>query len=414
MDSVFFSRLSGVRLALDEVASQYLDWVIGEGAYKRRRRTRLELGVASQWSSSSLMKGGTFNGQFDLAVVTRRNEATFVLRFTHRDNKNGAVLWHTFVRIMEAQGAVTIEHAVARSAPRDEQLEPTVACPKILRDIGTHARAGNSDGFRGNVTTLTEELVDAFIKYELLSSSRQRPVVLVSPHGLDNTPLVRAETLARELFGMASVVSLSDSGASRAWTAALERRGFDERFGCYGGAIRIYRAPLTSQDGLAAHPLLVRARIEEFPPEKRDALVTGLVGQRIVRGAIPPTFFSLIEDFDRAQQRLFIESLRSAAPAASLDEARARIAELEKVIADSNELVNSYSSDAKQAQEALVRTQEQLEDAVEDRKLAIAERDEKSRVIDTLTQKLETASRGTSAADAAKTREILLVLSRSN
>ena len=74
MNSVFFSRLSGVKRPIGDLAGLYADWALGKAGYERRRPTRIAQGVGPTWTRAALLRGGTFSGSFDCSIVARKSD----------------------------------------------------------------------------------------------------------------------------------------------------------------------------------------------------------------------------------------------------------------------------------------------------------------------------------------------------
>ena len=98
---------------------------------------------------------------------------------------------------------------------------------------------------------LTAADLAAFVRDELLSPARARPVVAVTTNPHHPAAALDADRLATELGAAAEVISLETGEATWALTAALP-----SRLDVYGGAVRIWWPGLTATSKPADHPLL--------------------------------------------------------------------------------------------------------------------------------------------------------------
>ena len=101
------------------------------------------------------------------------------------------------------------------------------------------------------IRRLAASEIAAFVRDDLLSPARTRPVVAVTTN--PNTPAAAldAERLAGDVGGAADVVAIETGEATWALTAALP-----SRLDVYGGAARIWWPGLTAASKPTDHPLL--------------------------------------------------------------------------------------------------------------------------------------------------------------
>ena len=90
MKAIFFARVKLRHLTFEQVVEAYAGWTLGVDAYRKNRDRRLDLGVPSHLSSAGLTQGGSFRGNHDCSISSRRTDAAFLLRFIHRDADEGA------------------------------------------------------------------------------------------------------------------------------------------------------------------------------------------------------------------------------------------------------------------------------------------------------------------------------------
>jgi|GEM_PF-2246505 len=101
------------------------------------------------------------------------------------------------------------------------------------------------------VRRLTAPEIAAFVRDELLSPGRTRPVVAITTNPHYPAATLNADRLASDLGGAADVVALETGDATWALTAALP-----SRLDVYGGAVRIWWPGLTATSKPTDHPLL--------------------------------------------------------------------------------------------------------------------------------------------------------------
>ncbi|MBK8266563.1 MAG: hypothetical protein IPK80_35210 [Nannocystis sp.] len=119
---------------------------------------------------------------------------------------------------------------------------------------------------------------------EIVDPRREVPMVLVSVDNSTRTPLIKPEELARRLAGMASVVWLSTTAASRRLKDELIGRGFSEKFGCFHGGVRILWPGIKGGDDPYEHLLLLPVRLSQIPEPSRCERVAGIFCEMIAEG----------------------------------------------------------------------------------------------------------------------------------
>lgn len=234
------------------------------------------------------------------------------------------------------------------------------------------ARARNRDLSTQDIRVRVGE-TDHFVKYILLDESRTLPLLLVSRTKEDNAPLVDPTQLQRLLH---TQVVVADIDADATWELArsVEEHGFAREFGvCFDGAVRLYHPGPDSNQNPREHYLWLPYRIESFGEDSTNRLA-GEVAERVTWRALPPRFFSILEDVDR---------LRSRERAASALRAEAGGEDLEAKVASFEALVVELKQQLQDAQEERAPWQEEAERYVRERndnqtllEMAEQERDE--------------------------------------
>jgi hypothetical protein len=117
-----------------------------------------------------------------------------------------------------------------------------------------------------------------FVRSYLLNAARTLPIIMISPYGGANEPLVDGFRLQREIRGSAFVAILQDAEATRNLTRSLEG---NSTLSCYAGAVRIYYPGFstTSSRIIREHALQVGAE-DSIVAEQEDSLVRSFRGQQ--------------------------------------------------------------------------------------------------------------------------------------
>lgn len=125
MQPLFFSRLRIEGVASTEVVALYVDWVLGVGRFDRVRERRLQSGVIPSWTSSQLLGGAHLLGGYDCQLDTRDVGDGLLLRWCHRDDADGSILWYTVARVVPTgDGGTVVEHGTARSGGGVAPVKP--------------------------------------------------------------------------------------------------------------------------------------------------------------------------------------------------------------------------------------------------------------------------------------------------
>jgi len=314
MQPIFFGRVGLPHLTFEQIVDAYASWTLGVDTYRRNRDRRLDLGIPPRLSPADLIKGGSYRGDHDCAVVSRRGEGTFLLRFVHRDAEDGGILWHSGVKLSTSAETCSLEHAVARSAPRGATLHPVAASPSVF--VRLLERNGPDieprDLWNTGLLRLPEEDVEDFVSHILLDEQRKVPYLVVTPTNDAGSFLVGPEQLAKRLAGLARVVEISTKGGAFRFTAELKGRGFSNEFGVSNGSVRLFHADLHPGQSHLQHYLWLRRRIESIGETDRLKTLSGEVASRIVGRTLPLAFFDLIEEHDRRERQRAAELVLKA------------------------------------------------------------------------------------------------------
>jgi len=101
----------------------------------------------------------------------------------------------------------------------------------------------------------------------LLDPSRRVPVLLVTRRSGTDEVVADADRLLGCLMGMAEVWSLPKTGTTRELGQAFMSRGFDARWNCYDGGVRVYLPGFDpAVDVLGKHPLVLASRLAGTDP----------------------------------------------------------------------------------------------------------------------------------------------------
>lgn len=409
-----FSALTVDGIGLDAAIEHYLNWVEGRGRATARRRSQ---GVPQPLPRTDLTAdgGGTVLGTNGAEVASRRSDGAFALRFVHRDDQLPDVHWYSVVRVTEvepaggATAAVRVEHASGRAMPPFRQLPPIAGAPAVLsrlldlpgarpreRDLATrdvvHVRAGDAENF---------------IKYVLLDENRTLPVLLISPVKETGENLVDPSELTRRLFAQVIVATI-DADATREFAQAFRERDFDREMGvCFDGAARLYHPGLAREQNPREHYLWLPYRLQSFGPAATNRLA-GEVAERVTWRALPPRFFSVLEDIDRARVRERAQNVLQA-KIVDVPDLSAKVASLEELVEELREQLSAsqeehqlWEAEAGRYEQELAESHQLLEIAEQERDEANAERS----AVQARVAALEARAGGLSAKQTAALRSL--------
>jgi hypothetical protein len=181
---------------------------------------------------------------------------------------------------------------------------------------------------------------------------------------------------------------------------------------------------MSASDGPYQHPLWIRFRIEARPEAERTTQLAVDVVRVLVRHAVPPGFFSLVEHHDREQRKKAASALLSIARKAetsdrvpsleqSLREARTRLLELEEALRAARADTDDLAVESLTREQQSCRLQEQLDQREQELDGARENLRSKELFIGSLQETCEELKRKAQAAafDASSRTAILLAIS---
>lgn len=318
MRPVFYTDLLLCNTEFEPTRDVYLEWCLGIRRFHKQAERREAAGLNSQWSLQQLLAGATFTGHHDARLLTRAEDGRFLLQFVHRDQEDASELWHIVVEVLRDGRGTRVRHAQGRTGPRDMELRSKLGAPAVVRQLlawnGPNVvPKGIGDG---SVIRFTSDEAEDVLSHLVLDADRRCGLVLISPALNTGLPVVAPTQLARHLAGQVRVLVAADVPASNAYSAALRRLGFSDRFGAWDGAVRLYNPGITLDDDPYRHRLWIRDRIESYDLELLVDSLAGEIAERAIHGMIPRGFFTIIERFDREQldrkSTVLLESSRTA------------------------------------------------------------------------------------------------------
>jgi hypothetical protein len=247
---------------LDDLALLHCEWALGVDRFAALRAARLAVGVPAAMQPVELLgeRGDRWSFRFSLpAEDGKRTSLVEIVALPE-----GARVEHVVIRESASPHAAADSPAVVRALLATSAIEPRALCelgPRVVDE--------------GEVPALVGEIVDP---------RREVPMVLVSVDNSTRAPLIRPEELARRLAGMASVVWLSTTAASRRLKDELIGRGFSEKFGCFHGGVRILWPGIKGGDDPYEHLLLLPVRLSQIPEPSRCERVAGIFCEMIAEG----------------------------------------------------------------------------------------------------------------------------------
>lgn len=369
MRPVFYTDLLLCNTEFEPTRDVYLEWCLGIRRFRKQGERREAAGVNPNWPLKQLLDGATFSGQNDARLLTRAEDGRFLLQFVHRDPEDASEFWHNVIELLRDGPRTRVRHAQGRTGPRDTELRSRMGAPTVIRRLldwnGPNVvPKGIGDG--SPIRFSSEEAEDV-LNYLVLDADRTCGLVLISPALSSGLPLVSPTQLARHLAGQVRVLVAADLAASEAFSSALRRHGFSDRFGAWDGAVRLYNPGITLDDDPYRHRFWIRDRIESFDPELLVDSLAGEIAARAIHGMIPRGVFTIIERFDREhlarESSLLLENSRSAARDLShqlaandqlrtqLQAMQAEIGKLEAELRDAQETCEHFDSECSLAQQ---------------------------------------------------------------
>lgn len=319
-----FIRVHVCGLSLKQIAERYANWLLGLEEGPRSRSRRLAEGVRQDWSVDRLLASEPLVGNHGCRVDVRLNASQLLVRFIHRDTRDGAVFWHTVSRAHPENGAVVLEHAVGRDAPKGQRLQPIASTPRVITDFLDESGVEVFPReLRSSLTTLHGDDVKGYVSHELLRLEREAPIIVVSCDRGGGPLLVDPETLALRLRSLGAVAVLATARSTFDFADALDTSGFGPEYKCFNGAVHMYGPTADLEQD---HRLWLGESLLLFPEANRAQQLAGLIAGRIGVRNLPSGFFTLIEEHDREERRRLAERLskRPSTPPLPTDSIRLR------------------------------------------------------------------------------------------
>ncbi len=250
-----------------DLALLHAEWALGLGRFETLREARLAAGLPPDATAEELA-GDRLRISIPEPGGTTRVD---VVKLTTTSDP----------------AAVLVEHLIARSGPERLLARATADSPEVVRHLlRLPGCVHGVDAIGGEARILDQPDVVALVD-RVLAPDRCVPLVLVSVDNATRRPLVDPDELARRLAGMASVGFLQSVAASRALKEELVARGFDARYGCYNGGVRILWPGIAPSDDPYDHLLLLPVRLLGIPEAARTEHVAGVFCEMIAEGEDP-------------------------------------------------------------------------------------------------------------------------------
>ncbi|HEU0037530.1 MAG TPA: hypothetical protein VFQ53_43260 [Kofleriaceae bacterium] len=374
MKPAFFTQLSIGGVTVDALVDEYLHWALGRGRFSRHRDGRLAMGIPAKLTVEALGSSGDHPGDNDCLLQVRRADGIALLRMVQRDSGDGSIFWHNVVRVSASTNASMIEHAIIRTAPRNVELEPRASSPTVVDDIiKAYSRGGVEprDLYNAKATLRDANDTEAFVRHVLRDRDRAVPILAVTRGARTDKPAVDAALLAKHLRGMVTVAELTSRASADALFQELNDAGFDRRFTCFDGGVRLYAPRLEPSDPLHRHPLWIRTWLLDLASdfERRTDLLAGIVAGRIAEAAMPSNLVRCIQDFDRQERRRFAERVLAAPPpdpgqsmASILAQSKEQISALEGALRGANETIEIYDASNREVTEQLAEAKKRIDE----------------------------------------------------
>ncbi|MFY0538923.1 hypothetical protein [Nannocystis pusilla] len=276
---------------------------MGIRRFKMQGPRREAAGFNPRWSLKDLL-GGRPMGRNDAKLITRAEDGRFLLQLVHRDDDDPSELWHIATELQRIDNRTTrIRHAQGRTGPMHREMRAKIGAPAVVRELlkwnGPNVvPKGLGDG---SVLRFTSDEAEDVLRYIILDADRRCGLVLISPTLSDGLPFVPPERLSLHLAGQVRVLACADLPAAEGFSRALQNQGYSNRFGAWNGTVRLYHPQITPDDHPYRHRFWNRERLESYEPELLVDSLAGEIAERALQGSVPRGFFTLVEQFDRAQ-----------------------------------------------------------------------------------------------------------------
>lgn len=364
MQPTSYSKIVIENISLSPLIDLYCDWALGTDQFRDKRSSRLKIGIPRDLSLPNLLQGGDFGTKDKCFIRTRlaQTPERWLLHWTHLDNRDDTITWHTFACLENINKGVSVEHLVGRAFSSNRDLRPTWAPPVITRHIVQEFghKLSEKELFKETATQVKPNEIEDFVSHILLNPKRKAPLVLVTPKNGSGDFLVAPDDLAHGLVGMAAVFYLSTSKACWKFEEALEANGLVKQHGCYDGGIKLYWQGLDKKSTPYDHPLWHRFRLSALPEKNRTSRTIILIGESLAKEVSTHSWLSIIADIDLLQWRESAKALlkdNAALPVptfqdveqlnVAIDIRNKRISDLEKKLKDATEFQDFFAAEHK-------------------------------------------------------------------
>jgi hypothetical protein len=261
--------------------------------------------------------------------------------------------WHTSLWLYDDDGSVTLRVRLQVSAhgERVTELNRPLFAPGVVGDVLGRLNVV-ADGFvLGQAMRLGPDDVGGLIAY-LRDPLRAKPVVVVTSRAGSAHGPGPADAMTHRLGGLAHVVDLDDTGATRLLTAAVT-----DQLSVFDGGIRLYWPGFTTEDRRTAHPLYLRRTIEQSGRDSVEKTVFRRIADASVLVPNVPALDRLLQEEAAASERARTDSLLSAF--------RTQLQQRPGPLADGQTLVGpEWFDDYEKALQAAERAQKERDEAV--------------------------------------------------
>jgi hypothetical protein len=316
----YFTRLTLKGIGVDELVSQYLDWIEGTGLFANSAEQQRVKGVPAGLDRGALLRGLSpeCGPQCEIAVCKGTEE--ILIKFVHAYPQSPTIKWWTMVRLQglaDGQGGVRVEHATGREAPERMAGPNTTGMPRVLRALLERNGISVEERDAGQLTPrlVGVDAAGVYAAHDLTDEHRVLPHLVVAAEQYGSRPGQRARRLA-QLLGTQVVVVALELGAILEFNRTLDRLGFPEAsLGLDAGSVRLYQPDLRTNRRPAAHPIWDREQLKAIQPEqdrKPDDQFAYQVADKVVWRALPPRFFALVDDFSRQRRSSATDQLLHA------------------------------------------------------------------------------------------------------
>ena len=240
------------------VLSIYKDWIV---RHYRDRCGLPEFNFDPEVTGAS--EGLPTNHSLSSSIFCDGGERVVRIRWSIPDDTDVGLRWANEVRVGQFDGRCGIEHLISI-----ESVEYSVAparlsfgSPRVVRDICTMAPAYiEKMQIKAEPYDLAQDGIDDLLAL-LTSDLRRLPVILLSPYAKGELNEIDPDRLARNLAGVAVVVSIKDPELT--WDFADE---IGRQLSCFNGAARIYWPGFSTASGPQDHRLYFGDWIQRVGP----------------------------------------------------------------------------------------------------------------------------------------------------